>query len=200
MRHLQRSRGNEMTATDSKPLDLAQFEGRAADNHSGDTFYFALLAECKRQRDTIDLMTGQILALRESQDRQREQIISLRAELLEAQEIANARSEQIKALREALEGLLNLGPAEGCFHFLACIFATHSQMARLRSVEAVISHPLTVPRTFQITSTGSSPLKSADETTYKSYGRMAEDQAAYLAWKRTEFKPTCERIRQLWAL
>jgi len=40
----------------------------------------------------------------------------------------------------------------------------------------------------------------ADETTYKSYGRMAEDQAAYLAWKRTEFKPTCERIRQLWAL
>jgi len=40
----------------------------------------------------------------------------------------------------------------------------------------------------------------ADETTYKSYGRMAEDQAAYLAWKRTEFQPTCERIRQLWAL
>jgi len=96
-----------MTATDSKlqaaPLDLARYERSHAHeiclNYEAgegltalspmfgraDEQYAALLAEC----------------------------ISLRAELLEAQEIANARSGPIKALREALEGLLNLGPAEG---------------------------------------------------------------------------------------
>ncbi len=36
----------------------------------------------------------------------------------------------------------------------------------------------------------------ADETTYKSYGRMAQDQAAYLAWKQNEFAQVCERVRK----
>lgn len=39
----------------------------------------------------------------------------------------------------------------------------------------------------------------ADETTYKSYGRMLADQAAYAAWKKNDFENTCERIRKIWA-
>ncbi len=40
----------------------------------------------------------------------------------------------------------------------------------------------------------------ADETTYKSYGRMAEDQAAYAAWCRDERAAVIERVRALAAI
>lgn len=37
----------------------------------------------------------------------------------------------------------------------------------------------------------------ADETTYKSYGRMEQDRAAYIRWREVEFQPICERIKAL---
>ena len=71
----------------------------------------------------------------------------------------------------------DLGRATNCWTYIDSVLVTHD-------------HPFTNQQL--------DPAK-ADETSYKSYGRMAQDHAAYVAWKRDEFQPTCEMIRKIWA-
>lgn len=69
----------------------------------------------------------------------------------------------------------DLGRATGCWTYEPSVLVTHE-------------HPFVNQQI--------DPAK-ADETTYKSYGRMEQDRIAYIAWRQYEFAPICERIKAL---
>lgn len=68
----------------------------------------------------------------------------------------------------------DIGRATGCWCYVDGVKVLHD-------------HPFTDQRL--------DPAK-ADDTSYKSYGQQARDQAAYAAWKQNDFTATCERVRQ----
>lgn len=69
----------------------------------------------------------------------------------------------------------DLGRETQCWTYVPDVLVTHDHPFRNQQIDPAL----------------------ADETTYKSYGQSARDQAAYVIWKHTEFKSVCERIRTL---
>lgn len=68
----------------------------------------------------------------------------------------------------------DIGRATGCWTYVEDVLVTHD-------------HPFTDQKL--------DPAK-ADDTTYKSYGKSMEDQAAYQHWRVNEYNAVCERVRK----